>query len=143
MVGAWSRLGVSACGWAIVGPIRSRVIGYRLFTAQMERVGVQSAPLIFLVSALIGVILVLQTATTLREYGQITLVPRMVAISLVRELGPLLTALILAGRVGAAFTAEIGTMVVTEQVDALRTMAVDPVEYLVVPRIIATSTKKR
>jgi phospholipid/cholesterol/gamma-HCH transport system permease protein len=137
MVGAWSRLGVSACGWAVVGPIRSRVIGYRLFTAQMERVGVQSAPLIFLVSALIGVILVLQTATTLREYGQITLVPRMVAISLVRELGPLLTALILAGRVGAAFTAEIGTMKVSEEVQALDTMGISPVGYLVAPRVVA------
>jgi phospholipid/cholesterol/gamma-HCH transport system permease protein len=137
MVGAWSHLGVSACGWAIVGPFRSRVIGVRLFTAQMERVGVQSAPLIFLVSALIGIILVLQTATTLREYGQLTLVPRMVAISLVRELGPLLTALILAGRVGAAFTAEIGTMKVSEEVQALDTMGVPPVGYLVAPRVVA------
>ncbi len=139
-VGAWTRLGFSACGWAVTGPFRSRVIGVRLFTQQMERVGVQSAPLIFLVSALIGMILILQMATTLDEFGQISLAPRMVAIGVVRELGPLLTALILAGRVGAAFTAEIGTMVVSEEVLALETMGVPPVGYLVAPRLVACLT---
>jgi phospholipid/cholesterol/gamma-HCH transport system permease protein len=140
VVGAWTRLGVQACGWAVVGPWRSRVIGPRLFTSQMARVGAQSAPLIFLVSALIGIILILQSATTLDEYGQLALAPRMVAMGLVRELGPLLTALILAGRVGAAFTAEIGTMVVSEEVQALETMGVPPVGYLVAPRLIACLT---
>jgi phospholipid/cholesterol/gamma-HCH transport system permease protein len=139
-VGAWTRLGCSACGWAVAGPFRSRVIGVRLFTQQMERVGVQSAPLIFLVSALIGMILILQMATTLDEFGQLALAPRMVAIGVVRELGPLLTALILAGRVGAAFTAEIGTMVVSEEVQALETMGVSPVGYLVAPRLVACLT---
>lgn len=136
-VGAWSRLGAAACGWAAVGPWRSRVIGWRLFSAQMARVGAESAPLIFLVSALIGIILILQGAATLEDYGQLSLAPRMVAMGLVRELGPLLTALILAGRVGAAFTAEIGTMVVSEEVQALDTMGVSPVAYLVAPRLVA------
>ena len=139
-IGSMLRLWVRALWWAAVGPFRSRVLSLRLVTVQMERVGVHSAPLTCLVAALIGVILVLQTATTLREYGQLQMVPQMVAVSLVRELGPLLTALILAGRVGAAFTAEIGTMVVAEEVQALETMGVPPVAYLVAPRLVACIT---
>ncbi len=135
--GALSRLAAEATVWAATGPFRSRVLTYRLGTEQCYRVGVQSVPLVMLVALLIGVILVLQTAVTLRTYGQLELVPGLVAVSLTRELGPLLTALILAGRVGAAFTAELGTMVVAEEVLALETMGVRPVGYLVAPRLLA------
>lgn len=84
-----------------------------------------------------GMILALQTAYLMQKLSSEIYIASIVALSLTRELGPVLTALIVAGRSGAAITAEIGTMTVTEQVDALRTLATDPVKYLVVPRFIA------
>jgi phospholipid/cholesterol/gamma-HCH transport system permease protein len=85
-----------------------------------------------------GGVLALQTAYSLEAFGGKQFVGRVVALSLVRELGPILTALMVAGRVGSGITAELGSMTVTEQVDALRTMAISPVRRLVVPRLIAT-----
>jgi phospholipid/cholesterol/gamma-HCH transport system permease protein len=83
-----------------------------------------------------GVILALQTAVQMQRLGSEMYIASIVALSIVRELGPVITALIVAGRSGAAMTAELGTMLVTEQIDALRSMAVEPVHYLVVPRFI-------
>lgn len=106
---------------------------------QAERIGLESLPLISLLALFQGVILALNTAYQLRRLGSEMYIAGILSVSMVRELGPVLTALILAGRVGAAITAEIATMQVTEQVDALRTLANDPVRYLVVPRFLSFS----
>lgn len=111
-----------------------------LTVAQMRTIGVDSIPLVGIVAAFIGAVTAYQTTFQLFPGVQLSVVGWITRQSLVLELGPLLTALVLAGRVGARMTAEIGTMRVTEQIDALETLAYDPVAYLVVPRTIAGLT---
>lgn len=106
---------------------------------QAKKIGVDSLPIVSLISVFIGVILALQTAVMMQRLGSEMYIASIVALSVVRELGPILTALIVAGRSGASITAEIGTMTVTEQVDALQTLAVSPLQFLVVPRLIAAT----
>ncbi len=103
----------------------------------MEEIGVRSLPIIIFIAFLAGVILAMQTFFQMKRLGAESLIGGMVAISLTRELAPLLTALIVAGRVGAAFTAEIGSMKVSEEVLALETIGINPVGFLVVPRFLA------
>jgi phospholipid/cholesterol/gamma-HCH transport system permease protein len=103
----------------------------------MDEVGVKSIPIVALVSFVIGIILVLQTAYQLVKFGAITYAASLAAVALTREMAPLLTAIVVAGRVSAAFTAELGTMLVTEEILALEVMAISPIAYLVVPRFIA------
>lgn len=105
--------------------------------AQMNQIGVMSLPLVFLTSLFTGIVLSLQSAYQLRLFAAEQFTSDLVALSMTRELGPVLTAMVVAGRVGASIAAEIGTMKVTEQIDALRALATDPVRYLVVPRLIA------
>ena len=104
---------------------------------QMFKIGVLSLPIVFLVSLFTGMVLALQSAYQLTKMNAQIYIASLVALSMVRELGPVLTALVIAGRVGASITAELGTMKVTEQVDALETLAVNPVKFLVVPRFLA------
>lgn len=106
---------------------------------QCKKAGVDSLPIISLVAFFIGVIMALQTAYQMQRLGSEMYIASIVALSMVRELGPVITALVVAGRVGASITAEIGSMQVTEQVDALQTLATNPVKYLVVPRLLALS----
>src|SRR6266536_2844400 len=106
--------------------------------AQMDELGVKSLSITGITAFSVGMVLALQTAYSLAAFGGKMFTGRVVAISLVRELGPVLTALMVGGRVGSGITAEIGSMVVTEQVDALRSMAVSPIRRLVVPRVLAT-----
>lgn len=107
------------------------------FFIQMYKVGVLSLPIVFLVSLFTGMVLALQSAYQLTKMNAQIYISSLVALSMVRELGPVLTALVVAGRVGASITAEVGTMKVTEQIDALETLAANPVKYLVVPRFLA------
>jgi phospholipid/cholesterol/gamma-HCH transport system permease protein len=102
-----------------------------------QRVGADAVPIVALVGFLMGVILAFQSAVAMRQFGAEIYVANLVALSLLRELGPLMTAIILAGRSGSAFAAEIGTMKVNEEVNALVTMGLDPVRFLVVPRLLA------
>ncbi len=102
-----------------------------------ERSGVDALPIIALITFLIGLIMAFQSAIPMKTYGAEMFVADLVALSIVKELGPLMTAILLAGRSGSAFAAEIGTMKVNEEVSALRTMGLDPVRFLVVPRVIA------
>ena len=102
-----------------------------------EAAGVNALPIISLMGFLIGLILAFQSAVPLKQFGAELFVADLVAISVVRELGPLMTAILLAGRSGSAFAAEIGTMKVNEEIDALTTMGLGPVRFLVVPRILA------
>lgn len=104
---------------------------------QMRRIGVDSAPLAIIVAAFIGAVIAMQTRYQLFPGVELSLVGLATRMIVVLELGPLLTALVLTGRVGARMTAEIGTMRVTEQIDALETLAFDPVAFLVVPRLLA------
>src|SRR5207245_6620982 len=90
-----------------------------------------------LIAFVVGVILALQSAYALRKFGAINFVASAVAISMTRELGPLITAIVVIGRSGSAFAAEIGTMKVTEEIDALETMAIDPIHFLVAPKFTA------
>ena len=103
----------------------------------VDQAGVRSLPLVLMLGYLIGLILAFQSAVPMRRFGADIFVANLVAISLLRELGPLLAAVILAGRTGSAFAAEIGTMKVNEEVDALVTMGLDPMTMLVLPRMIA------
>jgi phospholipid/cholesterol/gamma-HCH transport system permease protein len=111
-----------------------------LVVQQLRAIGVDSLPLVGIVAAFIGAVTAFQTTYQLFPGVQLTIVGWFTRQTIVLELGPLLTALVLAGRVGARMTAEIGTMRVTEQIDALETLAYDPMAYLVVPRVIAGLT---
>lgn len=104
---------------------------------EMNESGMRSLPIVALVAALTGTILVLQTAYQLERFGKTDLVAAGVAVSLTRELGPLMTAIIVTGRVGAGFAAHLGTMKVSEEILALRTMAIHPVYFLVSPRLLS------
>jgi phospholipid/cholesterol/gamma-HCH transport system permease protein len=106
---------------------------------EAKKSGYDSLPIVSLVSLFIGFIFALQTAYFMQRIGSEIYIASLVALSLVRELGPVITALVVAGRVGAAITAELGSMQVTEQIDALETLATNPIKYLVVPRFLALS----
>ena len=106
-----------------------------LWVDQLDHLGVQSLTITNVTLLFTGMVLAVQTAYSLSSYGGQSFVGDLLALSIVRELGPVLTALMVAGRVGAGITAEIGSMTVTEQVDALRVLAASPVKKLVVPRV--------
>jgi phospholipid/cholesterol/gamma-HCH transport system permease protein len=112
-------------------------IDIRNIFKQMLEAGVMSVPVVIITAIFTGMVLALQTYTGFRRFGAESLVGSVVALSMTREMGPVLTGLIVAGRAGAAMAAELGTMRVTEQIDALETLATNPVKYLVVPRFIA------
>src|SRR5207248_237475 len=106
---------------------------------QADRVGVKSIPIVSLVMMCIGAILALQMAPILRDFGQVQLVANIISIAVFRELGPLVSAVVLTGFAGASIAAEMGTMVVSEEIEALEAIAIEPVRFLVVPRVIATT----
>jgi phospholipid/cholesterol/gamma-HCH transport system permease protein len=118
--------------WIFIPPLRKWQI-----LEQMSRIGVASFPIVFLISLFTGMVLALQSAYQMQKVSAEMYIASLVALSLTRELGPVLTALIVAGRCGAAITAELGTMSVTEQVEALETLSTNPVQYLIVPRFLA------
>jgi phospholipid/cholesterol/gamma-HCH transport system permease protein len=110
---------------------------WRELLRQMVKVGVSSTPVVLLTALFTGMVLALQTFTVLKRFAAESYVGTLVALSMVRELSPVLTSLIVAGRAGSAMGAELGSMRVTEQIDALEVMATDPIHYLVVPRVWA------
>jgi phospholipid/cholesterol/gamma-HCH transport system permease protein len=118
-------------------PMRRRMLRMPDLLRHVDQAGVRSLPLVLMLGYLIGLILAFQSALPMRRFGADIFVANLVALSLLRELGPLLAAVILAGRTGSAFAAEIGTMKVNEEIDALATMGIDPMTMLVLPRIIA------
>ncbi len=123
---------LAALVWSLRPPFRLRAI-----FKQMEFVGVNSLLVVILTGAFTGGVLAFQAYHGFRQFSAESLVGSTVALAMTRELGPVLTSLMVAGRAGSAMAAELGTMRVTEQIDALYTMAVNPIKYLVVPRIIA------
>jgi phospholipid/cholesterol/gamma-HCH transport system permease protein len=132
-----ARLFLSILGWIIYGPLRDKPIHADSVFYQMVFTGIRSALIVFFVTIFTGIVLAMQTAYQLQKMGAVLYVASLVAISLCRELSPVLTALVVAGRVGSAFAAELGTMKVSEQIEALETMAINPVRFLAVPRFIA------
>jgi phospholipid/cholesterol/gamma-HCH transport system permease protein len=129
--GIWS-LFVETVLWSFVPPLKKKHI-----VEQMTKIGVDSLPIAFLTSLFTGMVLALQSAYQMQRISATMYIASLVSLSMCRELGPVLTALVVAGRVGASITAELGTMKVTEQIDALETLATNPVKYLVVPRFLA------
>lgn len=108
-----------------------------LYLTQLQQIGVNSTLVIALIGLFTGAVLAVQGEYTLSKFGANAYTGPAVALSLIRELGPVLTALMVIGRAGSAVTAEIGIMRITEQIDALRSMAVDPIKYLMAPRLVA------
>lgn len=125
---------ILAFGWAISRPAAVR---WKDVLLVCERAGVNALPVVMLLGFLMGLIIAFQTAPPLQEYGAVSQIPVLMGLAMVRELGPLTTAIILAGRSGSAFAAEIGTMKVTQELSALTTFGVQPVRFLVVPRVLA------
>jgi phospholipid/cholesterol/gamma-HCH transport system permease protein len=136
-LGALAHLGVRAAYFTFVAPFRGRPFRFQRAISQAMQVGVRALPILSLITFFIGLILALQSAYELRKFGAINIVASAVAISMTRELGPLITAIVVIGRSGSAFAAEIGTMKVTEEIDALETMAIDPIHFLVTPKFVA------
>jgi len=118
---------------------RGRRLGWANLWAQMVRVGVKSIPIVSLVVSCIGAILAFQLAPILKSYGVLPLVADVIATAMFRELGPLVAAIVLTGFAGASIAAELGTMVVSEEIEALEAGAISPVRFLVVPRVLATT----
>jgi phospholipid/cholesterol/gamma-HCH transport system permease protein len=118
---------------------RGRRLGWANLWAQMVRVGVKSIPIVCLVIFCIGAILGFQMAPILRDYGALSKLADIIGIAVFRELGPLVSAIVLTGFAGASIAAEIGTMVVAEEIEALEAQAIPPVRFLVVPRVISTT----
>ena len=135
--GLWA-LTLEAWAWVLRSLLRRVRFGKSALYQQLVRVGVRSVGIIVLVSVCIGIILVLQMAPPLEEYGARQQVANINAIAVLRELGPLISAIVLTGFAGAAIAAELGTMVVGEEIEALESMALNPVRFLVLPRVIAT-----
>lgn len=116
---------------------RPASLRYRDVWLVTETAGANALPIVAMIGFLIGLIMAFQSAIPLRQFGAEIFVANLVSLSILRELGPFVTAIILAGRSGSAFAAEIGTMTVNEEIDALRTMGVEPMKFLVLPRVIA------
>jgi phospholipid/cholesterol/gamma-HCH transport system permease protein len=122
----------------LLGILRKpRTGNWREIPSLMNRTGADAVPIVVLINFLLGLVLAFQAAVQLKQFGANIFVADLVGLSITRELGPLMTAIIICGRSGAAFAAELGTMKVSEEVDALRTMGFGPLRFLVVPRMLA------
>src|ERR1700691_4221280 len=134
-IGSLASLGGRAAYFTLVGPFQGKPLRVQRAISQAMDVGVRALPILSLITFFIGLILALQAAYELRRFGAMSYVATAVAVSMSRELGPLITAIVVIGRSGSAFAAEIGTMKVTEEIDALETMAISPVSSLVAPKL--------
>ena len=123
--------------WIFWGPFKGKGVKIKSVIYQMVFGGVRSIVIVFFVAIFTGIVLAMQTAYQLEKMGAVIYVASLVAISLCRELSPVLTALVVAGRVGSAIAAELGTMKVTEQIEALEIMAINPIRFLAAPRFLA------
>lgn len=134
-VGQFARFAWEASTSSVHSCTRSRT--YPLIWAQMNIIGVLSVPVVMITGAFVGMTLAIQAYDQLAGMGLEEHLGVLINISVVKELGPVLAAVMLAGRIGGALTAELGTMKVTEQIDAVRSMGTDPIRYLVAPRVLA------
>lgn len=134
-LGLFGRFASSAVRWCIVGP--GSWGRFRLLMTQLYAIGTTSIPVVMLVGAFVGAVLGIETFEQLAAIGQEGRLGGLIHLSVVKQIGPVLAAVMIAGRVGGAVSAQLGTMRVTEQIDALRVMGSDPIAYLVVPRVLA------
>ncbi len=123
--------------WAVVSPLKGKPVRFRASISEMVKAGYNSVPIVGVISFFIGVILALQSAYQLKRVGALIYVANLVGVSITRELGPIMTAIIVSGRSGSAFAAEIGSMKTAEEVDALISMGINPVRFIVVPKLVA------
>jgi phospholipid/cholesterol/gamma-HCH transport system permease protein len=123
--------------WLAIAPWRGKGIKWDRTFEQVVKVGVDGIPIVTFLSFLIGAVLALNAASQLRQFGAAIYIANLVGVSMTREMAPLITAIIVSGRSGAAITAELGTMVVSEEIDAMRTMALSPGRFLLLPRVLA------
>ncbi|MBF0506572.1 MAG: ABC transporter permease [Nitrospirae bacterium] len=123
--------------WAVIAPFKGKAIRFHASVSEIVKTGYNSIPIVSVIAFFVGIILALQAAYQLRKLGALIYVASLVGVSVTRELGPILTAIIVAGRSGSAFAAEIGSMKAAEEVDALVSMGINPVRFLVVPKLIA------
>ncbi len=134
------RLGVLTAEiffWSVVGVFKSAQRRKHSVLEQCWVIGVQSLPLVALLSVILGVILALQSAIQLKAFGANIYVANLMAISMVSEMGPMMTAIMIAGRSGSAIASELATMKVSEEIEALQVMGIDPIRYVVVPKFLA------
>ena len=132
-----TALALDSMYWMTVAPLRGKGLRWKSSVEQMVVVGVNSIPLIAMLSMIVGMILALQGAYVLRPFGATLYVADLVGVTMTRELAPLVAAIIVTGRSGSAFAAEIGTMKVSEEIDALVTIGLNPIKFLVVPKLLA------
>ena len=123
--------------WTVISPFRGKTIRVKAGISEMVKAGYNSIPIVATISFFVGIILAMQAAYQLKKVGALIYVANLVGVSLTRELSPILTAIIVAGRSGSAFAAEIGSMKAAEEIDALTTMGINPVRFLVTPKLIA------
>lgn len=117
----------------------SRDFEFKEFLRQCFQVGYKSLPLITVTGAIMGLVLTIQSRPVLADFGAVSLLPGMVTVSLIREMGPVITALICAGKIGSGMGAELGSMKVTEQIEAMEVSSLNPMRYLVVTRVLAAT----
>jgi phospholipid/cholesterol/gamma-HCH transport system permease protein len=135
-----SVLMVETFAWMVVAPLRGKGLRVRSAIESFVEFGVRSLPIVGMICFLVGVIIALQSSYTLEKWGANRFIATLVAVSALREMAPLMSAIIITGRSGSAITAEIGTMKVGEEIDALEVMGLNPVKYLVVPKFMAMLT---
>ncbi len=144
LIGLWVTKFVEESGRIMILFIKTLIWTFRPpfdfhnLVKQMEDVGLKSIPVILITGGFTGMVLALQSYNGFKRFNAEAFVGTVVALSMTRELGPVLTGLMVSGRVGSAMAAELGTMQVTEQIDALYTMAINPIQYLIVPRLLAS-----
>ncbi len=123
--------------WAALSPFKGKTVRFRASISEMVKAGYNSVPIVAVISFFIGIILALQSAYQLKRVGALIYVANLVGVSITRELGPIITAIIVSGRSGSAFAAEIGSMKAAEEIDALISMGINPVRFIVIPKLIA------
>lgn len=117
----------------------SRDFEFQEFARQCFQIGYKSLPLISITGTIMGLVLTIQSRPVLVDFGAVTMLPGMVAVSIIREMGPVITALICAGKIGSGMGAELGSMKVTEQIDAMEVSSVNPIKFLIVTRVLAAT----
>jgi phospholipid/cholesterol/gamma-HCH transport system permease protein len=138
LLAVWEIQSYTVLSGRAIANLFTRPIYMREIILQMERIGVGSLTIILLTGFFTGAVLGIQSESALRRYGAVSITGQLVAITLVRELGPVLSALMVAGRIGSGIASELGSMVVSEQISAMRALGTDPTRRLVTPRMIAT-----
>jgi len=123
--------------WTFVAPFKGKPIRFRASISEIVKTGYNSIPIVATISFFIGIILAFQAAYQLKKVGALIYVANLVGVSITRELGPIVTAIIVAGRSGSSFAAEIGSMKAAEEVDALVSMGINPIRFIVVPKLVA------